>query len=224
MHRLELISRKLSQVLRHGGRVAVRPDGFCQVGELLRLRRLQELHCTLADLQMVVAGRPESGNFKERFQLVPDGAEGPMIRAVQGFSRKDVKADRAYRRLSVSDENLPAVCVHGTYRWHWDSILRSGLLPGGLRGKHQRSEVHFACAEPGKDRAVSGMRSDCTLVIWLDLKRALQDGLPFYVSENGVVLSPGDAAGRIPPQYFLRAVDYTAEPAAILWDAGSAVT
>jgi len=225
MHRLEQISRKLSHVLRHGDRVRVRQDGFCQVDELLNLRRLQELECTLDDLRLVVAGSPESGNKKVRFQLVTDKEHGPLIRATQGFSRKDVLAEQCYRRLTPHDEYLPGPCVHGTYRWHWDSICRSGLLPGGLRGKQQRSEVHFACEEPGKDgyRAVSGMRSDCNLVIWLDLQRALEDGLPFYISENGVVLSPGDAHGCIPALYFHKALDYTVDPPLLLWHSGSPI-
>jgi len=225
MHRLEQISRKLSHVLRHGDRVAVRQDGFCQVSELLRLRRLQELGCTLNDLQAVVAGIPESGNTKERFQLYNDSNYGPLIRATQGFSRKDVVAEQAYRRLTLSDPVLPGPCVHGTYRWHWESICRSGLLPGGLRGRQQRSEVHFACEEPGEEgqRAVSGMRSDCNLVIWLDLRRALEEGLPFFMSNNGVVLSPGDSTGCIPPQYFQRAMDYTVDPPLLLWHSGSPI-
>uniref|UniRef100_A0A7S4RFP3 2'-phosphotransferase n=1 Tax=Alexandrium monilatum TaxID=311494 RepID=A0A7S4RFP3_9DINO len=223
MHRLEQISRKLSQVLRHGDRVAVREDGFSDVQEVLRLRRLQELRCTLEDLQLVVDGSPESGNRKERFQLIFDEMGGPMIRAVQGFSRKDVIADRAYRRLTGADKSLPEACVHGTYRQHWVSICKLGLLPGGLGGRQKRSEVHFACAEPDKDAAVSGMRSDCNLVIWVDLRRALEDGLPFYLSENGVILSPGDAGGCIPTRYFLRVVDYTVDPPTMLWESGSAM-
>lgn len=48
------------------------------------------------------------------------------------------------------------------------------------------------------------MRKSSQVLIYLDLGKALRDGLKFYVSSNGVVLSPGDEHGYIRPQYFLR--------------------
>lgn len=229
--RLEQISRKLSHVLRHGERVTVRPDGFCRVSDLLHLRRFQELGCTLKDLELVVAGSPESGNSKERFQLIGGNDEGedssgPLIRATQGFSRKDVRADCAYRRLSKDDEHLPEPCVHGSYRCNWDSIRESGLIAGGLRGHKYRSEVHFSCDDPcttGGACAVSGMRSNCDLVIWLDLRRALRDELPFFLSDNHVILSPGNAKNVIPPTYFSKVMDLSGEHPVLLWKDGSPV-
>lgn len=225
--RLEQISRKLSHVLRHGERVTVRPDGFCRVSDLLYLRRFQELGCTLQDLELVVAGSPESGNCKERFQLIggnDEDSSGPLIRATQGFSRKDVRADCAYRRLSADDEQIPEPCVHGSYRYYWDSIRQSGLIAGGLRGHKYRSEVHFSCDDPsttGGACAVSGMRSNCDLVILLDLRKALRDGLPFFISDNQVILSPGNAKNVIPPQYFSKVMDLSGGHPVLLWKDGT---
>jgi len=227
--RLEQISRKLSHVLRHGERVTVRLDGFCRVSDLLHLRRFQELGCTLKDLEMVVAGSPESGNSKERFQLIGGNEEGedssgPLIRATQGFSRKDVRADCAYRRLNKDDEQLPEPCVHGSYRSYWDSIRQSGLIAGGLKGHKYRSEVHFSCDDPstiGGACAVSGMRSNCDLVIWLDLRQALRDGLPFFISDNQVILSPGNAQNIIPPKYFSKVLDVSGDHPVLIWKDGS---
>ena len=44
------------------------------------------------------------------------------------------------------------------------------------------------------------------MVIWVDLRGALRDGIPFYLSTNRVVLSPG-RAGWLSSNYFVNARD-----------------
>lgn len=168
----------------------------------------------------VVDGVHESGNSKQRFQVKEEEGE-MLIRANQGFSRKDVFAESAYRRLTLEDNNLLDPCIHGTYHYHWNSILEHGLLAGGLQRYDGRNEIHFACEEPaalgGTRRAISGMRGDCDFVIWLDLRKAIEDGLPFYISDNEVILSPGDEDGAIHCSYFLKAMDIRCKPPRQLW-------
>lgn len=218
MSHLESVSRKLSLVLRHDTKLPVRPDGFCKLSEVLSLRRFQDIGCTEEDVKQVVDGAHESGNSKQRFQTRQEGDE-LLIRANQGYSRKDILAESAYKRLLLEDPNLPDPCIHGTYNWHWNSILERGLLAGGLQGPQGRNEIHFACEDPtgGTRRAISGMRSDCDLAIWLDVRKAIEDGLPFYISDNGVILSPGDENGSIASRYFLKAMDISRKPPRQLW-------
>ena len=45
------------------------------------------------------------------------------------------------------------------------------------------------------------------MYIYIDLEKALKGGIPFFVSENKVVLSPGNERGYIPATYFQRVVD-----------------
>ncbi len=47
----------------------------------------------------------------------------------------------------------------------------------------------------------AGMRKTAEVYIYVDLAAALRDGLLFFVSENKVLLSPGDAKGAIAPRY-----------------------
>lgn len=51
------------------------------------------------------------------------------------------------------------------------------------------------------------MRNSAQVLIYIDLERALEAGIKFYLSENGVVLSEGNAAGVIPPAYFAKVID-----------------
>lgn len=220
MSHLENVSRKLSLVLRHDTKLQVRSDGFCRLDDVLALRRFQEIGCTVSDVNQVVDGVHESGNSKLRFQVKDEGGE-TLIRANQGYSRKDILAESAYRRLHLDDTDLPDPCIHGTFHWHWASIAEKGLMAGGLLGAEGRNEIHMASEEPaalgGTRRAISGMRHDCDLVIWIDLAKAIEEGLPFYLSDNGVILSPGDTNGCIPTRLFSKAMDISCRPPRKIW-------
>jgi len=173
---------------------------------------MQGLDVKLEDLERIVEGDNESGNSKLRFELSSEDNVN-WIRATNGHSRKDFDALKLHIPLNATDNQLPSPCVHGSRLWNWQSIKQKGLLAGGLKGRRYRNEVHFACEEPGGKRAISGMRKDCDLAIWLDLKKALQDGIPFYVSpKNGVILSPGNDEGCIPSKYFSKVLDLRTSP------------
>ncbi|NWW99841.1 TRPT1 phosphotransferase, partial [Caloenas nicobarica] len=93
---------------------------------------------------------------------------------------------------------LPPTLAHGTRRRLLGPILAGGLRPCG------RNHIHLAGGLPGDPGVRSGMRPDSEIAIFIDGPRALEDGIPFFRSANGVILTPGDADGRLPPKYFLR--------------------
>lgn len=137
-----------------------------------------------------------------------------LIRATQGHSIKSVKAEALLEKLSLTDDEskLPTTVVHGTFHTAWLGILASG----GLRCMG-RNHVHFATgpsldsiiprqtegtetestAQGLKDlglnegQVISGMRRDAQVLIYIDLKKALAAGCPFWRSENNVILSEG---------------------------------
>ena len=44
------------------------------------------------------------------------------------------------------------------------------------------------------------------MAVWVDVRRGVSEGVPFFVSANNVVLTPGEkGTGRVPPRLFLRA-------------------
>lgn len=165
-------------------------DGFVSVAELLSVQQFQNYDVSLAELQAIV-----DTNDKGRFEIASKNGDF-VIRAVQGHSMKTVRDEEALQKLSLNDADLPAVCVHGTYTRYLNSIKTKGLLPGGLGSSSNRNHVHFAPYEPGDGRVISGMRYNCEVAIYIDLRQALQDGIPFFRSANGVILS-----GSIPPKY-----------------------
>ena len=51
------------------------------------------------------------------------------------------------------------------------------------------------------------MRQDCDVAIYLDLHGAMLAGVPFYVSENQVILTPG-IRGKLSPRFIVRAINF----------------
>ncbi|KAM6100795.1 LOW QUALITY PROTEIN: tRNA 2'-phosphotransferase 1, partial [Pterocles gutturalis] len=89
---------------------------------------------------------------------------------------------------------LPPTLAHGTRRRHWAPIRGGGLRPMG------RTHIHLAPGLPGDPHVRSGMRPESEIVIVIDGPRALAEGIPFFRSANGVILTPGG----LPPKYFLQ--------------------
>jgi 2'-phosphotransferase len=131
-----------------------------------------------------------------------------FIRATQGHSLKTISPSSYLTPIALSDpSSIPSTVVHGTFYAAWNSILHTG----GLRPM-SRVHVHFATgpnlqsvldsneekttenreATMGEQKAViSGMRSDAQIFIYINVRKALEMGIPFWRSENGVVLSDG---------------------------------
>jgi len=195
------VSKALSLILRHKAvefGLMIRPDGFCVIADVLNLSMMKKLQATQEVLQQIT-----HANEKKRFEIsIIDGQQ--MIRAVQGHSLKAVQDDQLLVPLSLSSQ-LPAKCVHGTYTKHWNSILSKGLLAGGLGGdKKQRNHIHFAPYDYSDKRVISGMRASCDLAIYLDLRKALTAGIPFFQAKNEVILTHG-VDGVLSSKYFLSA-------------------
>ncbi|XP_035829468.1 tRNA 2'-phosphotransferase 1 [Aplysia californica] len=160
--------------------------GFLYVDDLLRHQDFRDT--TIEQIQQIV-----DTNDKQRFTLETDNDTGRLkIRANQGHT---MQIDELELKPIVNAEEFPVV-VHGTYEKNVDKILTEGLKPMG------RNHVHFAAGEPGQDGVISGMRTSCTVAIYLNLQRAVDGGLKFYQSANNVILCPGDQNGVISPVYF----------------------
>ena len=63
-----------------------------------------------------------------------------------------------------------------------------------------RNHIHFALGLP-KDQVVSGMRSSSNVFIYLDTKKCLEEGVKVFISDNGVILLPGDEQGFLSEKY-----------------------
>ncbi|KAL7280321.1 hypothetical protein ACG7TL_005238 [Trametes sanguinea] len=174
----------------------MRPDGYVRVGELLQRPKLREL--SFEALQDIV-----KNDAKSRYSLVLEadpqtGEESWWIRANQGHS------------LKASHDHRVSTAFHGTTRKAWESIKEQGL------SKMTRNHIHLAQGVAGSG-VVSGMRNSSQILIYVDVQKAIDAGIKFCISANGVVLTEGDERGFLAPQFFSRVETADGKPLAG-WD------
>ena len=160
-----------------------------------------------------------------------------LIRATQGHSLKTIEASAYLTPITLQDEkSVPETVVHGTFYGAWERILASG----GLKPM-TRVHVHFATGQrvddvlggkigvPGggktTDVVISGMRSDAQILIYVGIRRALEAGVEFWRSENGVVLTEGmvTEGGNMLPSEFWDVVVEVKAGVGVLWKQGEGV-
>ncbi|KAL0666148.1 hypothetical protein Bca4012_028852 [Brassica carinata] len=183
-----------TRILRHMAselRLNMRGDGFVKAGDLLSLNLKTSANVQLKSHTIDEIREAVRRDNKQRFSLVEENGE-LLIRANQGHSITTVESEKLLKPI-LSPEEAP-VCVHGTYK-NLESILASGLK------RMNRLHVHFSCGLPTDGEVISGMRRDVNLLIFLDIKKALEDGIAFYISDNKVILTEG-VDGVVPVDYF----------------------
>ena len=171
------LSKTLSYHLRHDPAVQRDTEGYVSLATL-------PIHAPIEWVQQIVR---ESD--KQRFTL-QERADGWYIRANQGHSATIANqlADEAMlTRLTDPIEGV----FHGTYRQHLPAIQRDGL------NRMSRKHIHIAKSHT----AISGQRATCDVFLYIDMARAMADGIIFYESANGVILTEG-IDGVLPPTYF----------------------
>lgn len=205
--------------------------------------RLRSLNPTLAEIKEEVAT-----NAKQRFSLKPkdanpestseeDKAENYLIRANQGHSIA-LESEALHQPITLEAGNVPPTVVHGTYFAFWPSIVEAGGLKkmgrthvhfgtgvpeDGKKQVHHVDDEHAAAAQP---KVISGMRADAEVLVFVDVDKALREsgenGIKWWLSENNVVLTEGDADGLVPLRYF-KEVRGRRQGVGLLWKDGEKV-
>jgi 2'-phosphotransferase len=178
-------SRTLSTILRHKGLeygLKFNDEAYTLITPLLQLQQMKGV--VLDDIQGIV-----KNNDKKRFTIKKN-----MIRANQGHSGKIAELINDAKYLTeIEDASEVPLCVHGTYKRFKESILKGGLS--------RMSRKHIHCAGGMYGEVTSGMRGDCDMYIYIDVKKAMGDGITFYKSDNDVILTTG-VDGILDAKYF----------------------
>jgi 2'-phosphotransferase len=215
------VSKKMAWLLRHGAEeegLQFLDGGFLNLSDVLANRKFKSMKVTFTEIKEVVAA-----DEKQRYSMIPNedadaSSDTPadfLIRANQGHS---VKMENEGLLKPVTRDDMPASAVHGTTHAAWSLIVASG----GLRAMG-RNHVHFASGLPAGFKSVvedgesagdaapviSGMRKTSTILVFLDLAKAMDTGLVFGMSDNGVVLTEGNEEGLVPLEFFQRVEDRT---------------
>lgn len=194
--RIDALGRLMTKILRHEAeklKLSMRGDGYVPVNELLKLKVKTFTGLPLCSHNVADVKEAVKNDNKQRLSLLEENGQ-LLIRANQGHSIKVVDSEKLLKPILSADE-VP-VCVHGTYRRNLESIQRTGLK------RMRRVHIHFATGLP-HDGVISGMRSNCEIMIFLDVHKALKDGMKLYLSENNVLLTEG-LNGIVSPSYFAK--------------------
>ncbi len=178
-------SKYLSWVLRHGlNDVGLKPDdeGYIKLSDFLNIANPNYKFDTDIILH-IVESCP-----KQRFGIKKID-ENIFIRANQGHSKKVGDVICSDKLLVKITEPIPGV-FHGSYKKHLESIKKNGL------NRMERQHIHIA----KNNDAPSGKRSSCNLIVYVNMSSAMDDGIEFYESANGVILTEG-INGILPPKY-----------------------
>ena len=183
------MSKALSYILRHGAekaRLPMRADGYAKVSDVIRCAKLK------ADEGKIV----EIVKNCEKQRFAVERIDGELyIRANQGHTIKTVARDHLYKMIEDASEY--PICIHGTTFKAWETIKDTGL------SRMRRNEIHCAKDEFGK--TLSGYRASAQVLIYVDLALCLKNGIPWFESDNGVLLTPGiGSKGVLPTGYFLK--------------------
>ncbi|MED6223581.1 hypothetical protein PIB30_075351 [Stylosanthes scabra] len=193
--KIDALGRLLTRILRHMAselNLDMRSDGYVKVNDLLKLNMKTFANVPLRSHNIDDVREAVRKDNKQRFSLIEENGE-LLIRANQGHTVTTVETESLLKPI-LSAEEVP-VCVHGTYRKNLDSILESGLK------RMKRLHVHFSCGLPTDGEVISGMRRDVNVLIFLDVRKALEEGMKLFISDNKVILTEG-FDGAVPPKYF----------------------
>lgn len=186
---------------------------------------LQSLKVTVAEVQAVVASN-EKQRFTMKLKTAASVAVEPesdnstdashyIIRANQGHSIK-IESAALLEPITLEAGNVPPRVVHGTYFAFWPAIEESG----GLKAMG-RNHIHCSTGTP-EEGVMSGMRKDAELVIELDVERSLQEGIQWWRSDNGVLLTEGGEEGILSTRFFKKVTGRSVD-VGVLWEEGERV-
>ena len=198
----------------------MRRDGYALLREILLTRDFKHKHGAIQVMAVCYF------DTKARFSMIrekvdknstsseSDGGE-ILVRANQGHTMRVVDEGELLTLLEDPEEFV-GEAIHGTYLVHWPFIRRQGL------SKAARNHIHLACTSQkggtnnmidkdansegaGPQEITKGMRSNAEVFIYVDIKKAMGDGMIFFQSKNEVVLTPGDE-GWLAPKYFKKVI------------------
>ncbi|KAI4715307.1 hypothetical protein E4T48_08512 [Aureobasidium sp. EXF-10727] len=233
------VSKALSKLLRHSAEkegLQLDAAGYINLKDVLNNQKICGLKATLDEVKQIVAENdkqrfslihksaaalaasvPADDAATSTTSEIPgqlpesDDPADYLIRANQGHSLEIASENLL---TPITDENLPSTVVHGTTHAAWPQIVATG----GLK-KMARTHIHFASGLPAgfesqdKDAnnapVISGMRNSSSVLVYVDIKKAMEAGIKFWKSENGVILSEGDDKGVIGLQFFSKVEDRT---------------
>lgn len=172
------LGKFISLILRHDPSIikaTLDKYGWIEVDKLIDGIKLSGSYIDMNILERIV-----NENNKNRYSFNKDKTK---IRANQGHS---INVD-----IELKIVEPPQILYHGTAERFIESIAEKGIIKGN------RQYVHLSA---DKETAINvGKRHGVPVVLLINTKEMLKDGIVFYLSENGVWL-----CNSVPYKYIIK--------------------
>jgi 2'-phosphotransferase len=167
-------------------------------------------------------------NQGHTIKIESEGLLRPIVASKVADDKGFANGDDDSSEVPENAVPVPPTVVHGTYLCFWPAIEAAGGLKPmdrnhvhfstGLPSAWARAEAEDTAAQAadgssqsGGDKtidAISGMRQDAELLVYIDVEKAMQEApaMKWWMSDNGVVLTEGDENGLVPLRFFRRVV------------------
>ena len=174
---LKELSKEISYALRHAPweyELELDEEGFVPIEQLLHAlneNKDYDRPVTKEDLEEIIRT-----SDKKRHEIV-----GDRIRALYGHSVPQV--------IKKEAGTPPDILYHGTNEFCVEAIAKDGILPMARQYVHMSTDTQMA-------ETVAKRRKGRMVIMRIDAKQAMADGIEFFVGNDRVWL-----AKHIPPQY-----------------------
>lgn len=162
-------SKFLSYILRHEPQsigLSLDREGWADITTLIEGAKNSGKTIDRELVQLIV-----NASGKKRFSISSDGLR---IRATQGHSTMCVE-------ISYPEKTPPEILYHGTATRFLESIMKEGLRPIERHHVHLSHDVLTATA--------AGLRYGKPVVLKIEALKMHQNGIKFYLADNGVWLT-----------------------------------
>ena len=165
-----------TMILRHlasceGRKVVLAPDGSMDIETFLSFRMCRSLDVSVSDMDEILRRDKLLEDGKIRFHETRN-KDGSLARiaVVQGHSteaQRMIDENQHMKPAGPDDPLWVDILLLGTLRIHVDSILRQGLLAGGL--SKDRAHIHIVSRIDAFGRK-AGVRDNSEVVIRIDMR------------------------------------------------------
>jgi len=101
----------------------------------------------------------------------------------------DVTVEDAALLVKVHQASEVPTACHGTYKVRWKKIRSEGLRCMGR--KHIQCVATDLAAPERQHKATGDNRGPSDVIVYLDVARAIAEGIEFHWNENGLLLTRG---------------------------------
>lgn len=177
----------------HSTKALQRPDGYVILKDLMANPALQNYRYTPS--QIVNTARSDA---QQRLEVSQEGGQ-LLLRSKQ---QHKPKPDENLSVQPLVAASQVASVVHATYFNCWNRIRDEGI------SRMEKAYIHCVPYTPTLKGTVNGLAKRPHIFVHIDLARALDAGIRFYMCTNDrkLILSDGNDDGFIEPQFFKKAV------------------